>query len=325
MIYKAVLNSNNQYSILFNTNNSPLNPGRMRALIMKNEHYLERARHAWSSDSVRLIATASQFAKATYFYMQECGYFKTYYPYFTERQGLNSFLIIYTLSGRGILRYEENQYPLNKGQCFFINCMKHHYYETLKNSNWEFLWVHFNGTSALGYYEEFARTGFKILNIDDQPLIESTLRKIIAVNQKKDAKTEIITANLIVNLLSGLLIQGSLNETNLSYMPDYIKTVMQYIDKNYNSPIQLEDLSKLVLISKFYLSKQFKRYVGTTIGEYIINTRLSYAKELLKYSEFTISEICYRCGFNNVSHFINLFKDREETTPLAYRHEWVMH
>jgi len=143
----------------------------------QNNHYLERASYSWSNDSIRLIVTPSSVAKSIFFYIQEAGYFKTQAPYFTERQNLDSFLIVYTISGKGLLRYEGKEYTLSSGQCFYINCMNHHYYEALTNNTWEFLWIHFNGSTALGYYEEFVRTGFKILNIQDRFLIESTLRR----------------------------------------------------------------------------------------------------------------------------------------------------
>jgi AraC-like DNA-binding protein len=50
--------------------------------------------------------------------------------------------------------------------------------------------------------------------------------------------------------------------------------------------------------------------------------RLNYAKELLRYSTETVNNITFLCGFNQVSHFISLFKDREGITPLQYRKEW---
>ncbi|WP_366250085.1 helix-turn-helix domain-containing protein [Thomasclavelia ramosa] len=59
-----------------------------------------------------------------------------------------------------------------------------------------------------------------------------------------------------------------------------------------------------------------------TINEYIILSRISYAKGLLKNTDLTVQEITFEVGMNNVSHFINLFKARENLTPLAYRKNW---
>lgn len=293
-------------------------------MIQKN-HYMERASHDWSNDSIRIINTPSATAKSIYFYMQETGYFKTRYPYFTERANLNSFLIVYTIAGKGNLLYDNFEYTLRPGQCFFIHCMNHHYYETLQNCEWEFLWLHFNGNNALGYYNEFIKNGFMILDIQDTFHFESTLRRIVAMNQKKNISTEIMTSNLIINLLTELLIQNCIPTTTTFFLPQYIKEVLKTIEKNFQSPLSLDMLASQQNISKFHLAKEFKKYTGNTVNEYIINTRLSYAKELLKYSDLPIREITYACGMNNISHFINLFKSRERMTPLAYRKEWTEH
>ena len=69
--------------------------------------YIENLNFSWSEDSIRFINTATPTARQVFFYVQEVGDFLTFSPYFTERANLNSFLIIYTLSGKGKLDYKE--------------------------------------------------------------------------------------------------------------------------------------------------------------------------------------------------------------------------
>lgn len=107
--------------------------------------YMEKLDLTWSDDSIRFINTATPRARQTFFYVQEAGDFCTSSPYFTERENLNSFLIIYTLRGKGLLKYHGSQYSLHPGTTAYINCMEHHHYECLQKQNWEFLWLHFNG------------------------------------------------------------------------------------------------------------------------------------------------------------------------------------
>lgn len=289
---------------------------------MKVSNYHESLNMTWSADSVRLILTPGQTAKAIYYYVQETGYFKTTHPYFTERANLNSFLIIYTISGKGLLKYENAAYSLTEGSCMFINCMNPHSYEAVREGEWEFLWLHFNGNNALGYYEEYVKENFTILEIQDKFLVESTIRRIISVNQQKLPSAEILTSNLIVNLLTEILIQKNSHNAVSILVPDHVKETMKYIDKNFTENLSLEKLAAKVNISKFYLAKEFKYHTGITVNEYLISSRLSYAKELLKYSDYTINEITYITGMNHVSHFIHLFKDRENMTPLQFRKEW---
>lgn len=284
--------------------------------------YLERYSACWSEDSIRLINTPGKSAKALFFYLQEVGYFKTWHPYFTERANLKSFLLVYTLSGEGHLSYQGEEYTIKQGQCFLINCMEHHYYKTEKNQSWDFLWLHFYGSNALGYYEAFILNGFKIITIQKPELFESSLRQLIDIHQNKTATTDIMAAQLIHTLFTELIIQNTTAGLNSLQIPEYIRFVMKYIDLHFSEEITLELLADEVNISKYHLSHEFKRYTGLSVKEYLITTRLSYAKDLLKYSEKSVADIAEICGIYHVSHFINLFKSREGCTPHTYRKEW---
>ena len=288
----------------------------------QNTKVLERGSHTWSEDSIRMILTPSSTARSTYFYTQEVGYFKTFHPYFSERENLDSFLIVYTVSGKGYLEYEGQTYPITKGQCFYINCEQHHLYRTDREEDWEILWIHFNGNSALGYYKEFTRNGFQILSVRDEFFMERTLWRIIALNQKKDLTTELVTSNLINGILTELLLQTATNNADTFLIPDYIRQIVREIDKNFKSGLPLSYFEEFTHRSRYHILKEFKKYIGITIHEYIITARISYAKELLKYSDLPVSEIAFEAGMNNVTHFINLFKAREGATPLAYRKAW---
>ena len=59
-----------------------------------------------------------------------------------------------------------------------------------------------------------------------------------------------------------------------------------------------------------------------TVNEYLITTRITYAKELLKFSDQSVAKIAEICGIPHVSHFISIFKSRKGQTPLAYRKDW---
>ncbi len=286
------------------------------------KEYLERASLTWSSNSVRLVETASMAAQNSYLYIQEAGYFETRYPYFTERKNLNSYLLVYTISGKGRLRYEGNEYTLTKGSIFLINCLKYHYYESSKEDPWEMLWIHYYGVYASIYYEEYIKNSNPITTPEDSFFIESSLRHILSLHQKKDVYRELITSRLIIDILTELILYHALSEYSPKNIPNYIILIKQKLNSEFRERIALDDLAKEFNISKFHLSKEFKKYTGTTINEYLIDRRISQAKELLKYSNLSISEITYACGLNNISHFINLFKAREGKTPLGFRKEW---
>lgn len=289
----------------------------------KKIQYVERISSAWSEDSIRLINTPSIATRNTFFYVQETGYFKTQPPYFTERANLHSFLIVYTLSGHGTLRYNGSSYTLSANQIFFIDCRAHHYYECVNNDGWEMLWLHFNGNGALGYYETFAKSALPVLTFGDSFFMESSLRRIVSLTAKKDVHSDILCSNIIINVVTHLLICSSNENLSLSAMPQYLKYIGKYLEQHFKELISLDALSMDCDVSKYHLSREFKKYFGRTLTDYLIELRLNYAKELLRFSDLPISEITFACGMNNTSHFIRLFKRQEGRTPLAYRKEWT--
>lgn len=158
--------------------------------------------------------------------------------------------------------------------------------------------------------------------VRDEAVMKSIFWSMLETSRTRDYKTEAIASKLITDLLTELLISSCVNHTMLHAVPHYIHDVIRYIDKNYTQRITLDNLSESFAVNKFRLQKEFKRHIGLTPNDYVINCRLNRAKELLKYSDLSVSEISYRVGIENVSHFINLFKKSEHKTPLTFRSEW---
>ena len=161
----------------------------------RNNQLFENYTTVFSKDSIWLFPTTSETAKSIYFYAQECGHFKTSKGYYTERKNLNSFLILYTISGKGKLEYENHHYEMNPDTAFFINCNNHHkYYCISEHEPWEFLWVHFNGMQALGYYEEYTKDGFQLLGTSGTSPLPEMLEDLIKLYQKTDITTEVLAS-----------------------------------------------------------------------------------------------------------------------------------
>ncbi|MEK3883246.1 helix-turn-helix domain-containing protein [Paenibacillus sp. PL2-23] len=283
--------------------------------------YKERYNTAWSNDSVRIIATSSSFAKANLFYVQEMGHFQTLPSYFTEREQLDSFLMIYTLGGIGHLTYQQQSHVVKANQLFFIHCMDYHHYRTDLDDPWELLWIHFNGSTAQGYYEKFAEAGEPVLSLQPESNIPYVMNQLL--NYKKPSLyNELKCSKLLVELLTDCLLEQEQSYGLASSEGDYISAVIEEMKLHFQEKITLDDLAKKFAVSKYHLSKQFKRVTGFPPNEYLINIRITHAKELLKYSKLSIAQIAVEAGIENVSHFIYLFKERVECTPLIFRKMW---
>ena len=254
----------------------------------KREQYWETADRSWSEDSVWLSNTPASSARQTFFYVQEVGYFHTVPPYYTKRANLNSFLVFCTLSGTGYLDCRGKTYVLGAGTVALVNCMEYHHYRCAPGDHWEFLWLHFNGPTALGYYEVFTQNGFHICQTQEPEFVQDTMRKILTLTQSKVRHSEILVSGLITELLTHLLILNSTDDLEPGIIPGYLKKVLKKIDNYFQESLCLDGLSQEFGVSKYHLSREFKRCTGTTVNEYLTVTRLNHAKELLKYTAKTV-------------------------------------
>ncbi|QTF10819.1 AraC family transcriptional regulator [Brenneria izadpanahii] len=106
-------------------------------------------------------------------------------------------------------------------------------------------------------------------------------------------------------------------------------SIKNFIDQHYHEPILLGTLARKFRVSPYYISHEFKRAYGYSPMDYLIKRRLGEAQILLTTAEGkameNITEIAYRVGFANLSHFQNYFKKRcGGKTPGQFRREYLM-
>lgn len=98
-----------------------------------------------------------------------------------------------------------------------------------------------------------------------------------------------------------------------------VQKVKQYINDHYREQLRLDDLSRLVGMTSTAFSRFFKLRTGKTLSDYVLDIRLGFAARMLVDSTRNISEICFECGFNNLSNFNRIFKSRRGVTPKEFR------
>ena len=98
-----------------------------------------------------------------------------------------------------------------------------------------------------------------------------------------------------------------------------VAKVKDYISAHYAEDLRLEDLAALVGMAPTAFSRFFKQHTTRTLSDYIIDARLGNAARMLVDTTTSISEICYACGFNNLSNFNRTFKARRGYTPRDFR------
>ena len=100
-----------------------------------------------------------------------------------------------------------------------------------------------------------------------------------------------------------------------------INRIVQFVEKNYNRKISLEDVGEQVGMSASSVSRFFKKR-RHNFWDYLNGFRIDRAAQMMIETEHTISEISYACGFNNISNFNRVFRERIGTTPSDYRNKF---
>jgi len=89
-----------------------------------------------------------------------------------------------------------------------------------------------------------------------------------------------------------------------------IAPAVEYMRKNFRSPIRISELNQMCGISDEYFRKLFRGFTGQTPLEYINNLRLTYARDILLNGDISIAKAALESGFENVNYFTRIYKKR---------------
>ena len=274
-----------------------------------------------SSD--RILYTPSEFARSNLLYLQEVGKLRANKTHTSKRQNLDSFLFFYVKKGSGIINYGEKDYPVNQGDCVFINCHNPYFHRTSENL-WTLEWIHFNGISVLPVYLKYLERGgqpvFRPESLDVPISIWENLDRVA----RSDDYIRDIKINEYLSRLETFLMSFSWNPDIQPGGSNYntVFALKEYLDVNFREKISLDMLAERFLTNKYSLSRSFKEQFGTSIINYLLVTRITRAKQLLRFTDETVEEVGNLCGRTPLYYFSRIFKQIEGISPMEYRQRW---
>lgn len=263
------------------------------------------------------VWTPSTLARETFFYPLVLGHHFYEKDYFLHRESFDSFLLMHMIKGEATICAGERILKASEGQTVFLDCYESHAYYS--DREWEALWVHFDGPVSRKYYEAVTGNQLAVISHRDPAGFEADFRSLYQPFSKGTCVREIVMSYQITRLLTDLaLAQNETRERPL--YSEAVAVSLAYIQEHLSEEsLSLERLSHKANLSLYYYSRLFKRETGYTPHEYILLSRLNAAKFLLRSSDSSIKEICYRCGFYSESAFCSTFRRREGLTPGQFR------
>ncbi|MCG7201471.1 AraC family transcriptional regulator [Marinobacter pelagius] len=111
------------------------------------------------------------------------------------------------------------------------------------------------------------------------------------------------------------------NDTGLGLPSWRLRKVIDFIERNIDADLGLEDLANLAGFSEFHFSRMFKKSTGFTPHRYVTERRIARAKELLLRTQMPIKDISNQLGFGDQAHLSTVFKRLTGTTPKRFREQ----
>jgi AraC family transcriptional regulator len=219
----------------------------------------------------------------------------------------------FILEGRLIEGNSREKYNCTAGGLLFHNWQETHY--NIKPEGF-----------TRGFHIELDREFFKKTDLGrDFPegsfRIEDTDIRLLAYRIFRETKIDDTAAAVSVEALLLKVLAKLARQKSEAYAkrPVWVKRLKEILYEDCADRHSLGNLSRELNIHPVHLSRDFSRYFGCNLGEYIRKMRIEKALSLLPAKDLSLTDIAYRCGFADHSHFIRCFKQIEGATPSEFR------
>ena len=183
-------------------------------------------------------------------------------------------------------------------------------------------YVHFTGAAAGEAMRSFAPNEVTVCPVQDHTMAEVLFRQLYQsvlsarVIHGQIHITDLKSNGLLLQLIS-LMVQNTMER--MQPEDDSVVSAMLYISEHFRENISLEQCAADAHLSLSRFAHLFREKMGISPHRFILSKRIDEAKELLRYSSMTISEIAKSVGFDDSSYFSRIFRKHTGHPPTDYR------
>ncbi len=244
------------------------------------------------------------------------------------------------LSGNMFYQINEDIYSLTEGEALFGNSNTLHTGRMDKNKDCHYLSVTFNPKIIYGYEGSLIQNkyvnplqqdiSFSSLHFDLSETwhaeIISHLKQLYNITKQDGYYVELDTQLLLLKLWRTLISNrphqvkeaNKFEEQNIRR----IKQILTYVENHYTLKIELADIARYINLCKSECCRLFKRYMGISLFEYIIEYRIEKSLLYVTGSDISITETALNVGFSDSNYYSKVFRKLKGCSPTKYRQEF---
>ena len=231
--------------------------------------------------------------------------------------------IRYTLSGRGRLRYFDQELHIEPGQALLLYFPYDHHYWIEAGERWEYLYLTLAGREVISCVREVADNLGPVVTLAAN---SPTLARVAGACM--DALAHRIDSPYQGSALAHAILMELLGECRppkqastcwLQAVPAFVMEVEDFCRQNYARPIGVADMARVAKMSRFHFTRLFQRVWGISPGRYLGLVRLERAMHLLRAGGFAVKDLAQQCGYSTANYFCKAFRRHFGVPPGGFK------
>lgn len=231
------------------------------------------------------------------------------------------FELVTVLETAAPARIDRVTYELHPGECALIFPNQFHHFMDVAKARLEWLFITFElkNSEAIRSLQNSPR----VLDPAGLQLLDNLVREFVA--PRETGRDTLAISFLLSRLLLHLRDCGALPEGRRDiHSSDDVRDVIlehinRYVRSHLHQSVTISDIAEELGYSVSHLRAVFRDRLGVSLGRYMRESRLSEAAQLLQKSEFNVSEIGEKCGFESLYAFSRAFRKSYGIPPRTYR------
>lgn len=238
----------------------------------------------------------------------------------------NHYLFHYVFSGTGKLMAQDSKgitqtYHIKSRQGFMIFPGQITTYVADNELPWEYAWIEFDGLKVKGLISSAGLSeDSPVYRAHSKELREEMAKEMLYIKDNKNKSSFHLIGHLYMFFDYLLRSVSGPPVPNGSKLRDfYVHEAVEYIDKNFQNDISVEDIASVCGLNRSYFGKIFKETMGKSPQEFLMDYRMVKAAELLKLTKLSVGDVGNAVGYNNPLHFSRAFKKSYGISPREWR------